>query len=183
MRGPRSEPPPLELRRLVRALARHDVTYLIVGGANAFVQGADHATTDLDVLPIVEPDNLRRLGAAMTDLNARLRVGRMSDEEASLLPVQLADGGVFRTAQITNWRTDAGDLDVMLTMPDRQGRRRPYEHYAARAVDGIAEGQPVRLAHLADVIASKEHADRPKDQAALPALRLLLRQQERDRPV
>ena len=181
MRAPKSEPPELDLPRLLRALAVHDVSFLVVGGANAFVQGADHSTTDLDVLPEVSPDNLRRLGAAMADLNARLRVARLSDDEAKLLPVQLADGGVFRTAQITNWRTDAGDLDVMLTMPDRQGRRLPYEHYVQRAVDGVAEGQPVRLAHLADVIASKEHADRPKDHAALPALRLLLRQQ-REQP-
>lgn len=84
-------------------------------------------TTDLDVLPVAEESNLARLGAAMTELGARLRVSGLSDEEAKALPVQLADGGVFHSAQITNWRTDAGDLDVMLSMPDHDGVRRTYE--------------------------------------------------------
>jgi len=35
-------------------------------------------------------------------------------------------------------------------------------------------GRPVPVASLADVIRSKEAANRPKDQLALPALRLLL---------
>jgi hypothetical protein len=35
-------------------------------------------------------------------------------------------------------------------------------------------GRPVAVASLADVIRSKEAANRPKDQIVLPALRLLL---------
>lgn len=170
--------PPLELRRLIETLNRHAVTYLVVGGANTVMQGADHVTTDLDVLPVAEPGNLARLGAAMTQLGARLRVSGLSDEEAKGLPVQLADGGVFHSAQITNWRTDAGDLDVMLSMPDHDGVRRSYEHYAARAVHGRADDIPVQLAHLADVIASKAHADRDKDREVLPTLRILLASRE-----
>lgn len=170
--------PPLELRRLIETLNRHAVTYLVVGGANTVMQGADHVTTDLDVLPVAEVGNLARLGAAMTELGARLRVSGLSDEEAKGLPVQLADGGVFHSAQITNWRTDAGDLDVMLSMPDHDGVRRTYEHYATRAVHGRADDVPVQLAHLADVIASKEHADRDKDRAVLPTLRILLASRE-----
>ncbi|MCZ7631742.1 MAG: hypothetical protein M5U19_22970 [Microthrixaceae bacterium] len=154
------------------------MTYLVVGGANTVMQGADHVTTDLDVLPVAEHGNLARLGAAMTELGARLRVSGMSDEEAKALPVQLADGGVFHSAQITNWRTDAGDLDVMLSMPDHDGVRRSYEYYATRAVHGRADDVPVQLAHLADVIASKEHADRDKDREVLPTLRILLASRE-----
>lgn len=174
MTTPSDDSPPLELRRLIETLNRHAVTYLVVGGANTVMQGADHVTTDLDVLPVAEESNLARLGAAMTELGARLRVSGLSDEEAKGLPVRLADGGVFRSAQITNWRTDAGDLDVMLAMPDRDGVLHPYAHYAKRAVHGRADDVPVQLAHLADVIASKEHADRDKDREALPMLRILL---------
>lgn len=170
--------PPLELRRLIETLNRHSVTYLVVGGANTVMQGADHVTTDLDVLPVAEESNLSRLGAAMIELGARLRVSGMSDEEAKGLPVRLADGGVFRSAQVTNWRTDAGDLDVMLAMSDHDGVRHSYEHYATRAVHGRADDVPVQLAHLADVIASKEHADRDKDREVLPTLHILLASRE-----
>lgn len=153
------------------------MTYLVVGGANTVAQGADYVTRDVDLLPRVDAANLRSLGAAMTDLGARLRIGGVTDEESKTLPVQLADGSVFARTEISTWRTDAGDVDVMLTMTDGEGVRRPYEHYAERAVSAMAEGVPVFLAHLADVIASKEHADREKDRVALPALRILLAQQ------
>jgi len=174
MTTPTEGPPPLDIRRQVEVLNRHGVRFLVVGGANVVAQGASHLTTDLDVLPVSDADNLARLGAAMEELGARLRVEGLSDEEAKGLPVQLRDGRIFHSAEITNWRTDAGDLDVMLSMPDRGGTRHPYEHFAARAVPGAADDEPVQLAHLADVIASKEHADRDKDREALPALRLLL---------
>ncbi len=174
MPTPIDGPPPLDIRRQVEVLNRHGVRFLVVGGANVVAQGASHLTTDLDVLPVSDADNLARLGSAMEELGARLRVEGLSDEESKALPVQLRDGRIFHSAEITNWRTDAGDLDVMLSMPDRGGTRHPYEHFAARAVRGVADDEPVQLAHLADVIASKEHADRDKDREALPALRLLL---------
>lgn len=178
MPTPPDEPPPLDIRRQVEVFNRHGVRFLVVGGSNVVAQGASHLTTDLDVLPVSDSDNLARLGSAMEELGARLRVEGLSDEEAKTLPVQLRDGRVFHSAEITNWRTDAGDLDVMLSMPDREGTRHPYEHFAVRAVPGVAGDEPVQLAHLADVIASKEHADRDKDRKALPALRLLLASRE-----
>lgn len=62
----------------------------------------------------------------------------------------------------------------MLTMADHDGIGRFYEHYLTRAVHSRADDVPVQLAHLADVIASKEHADRDKDREILPTLRILL---------
>lgn len=182
MPTPPDERPPLDIRRQVEVFNRHGVEFLVVGGSNAVAQGASHLTTDLDVLPVSDADNLARLGSAMEELGARLRVEGLSDDEAKTLPVQLRDGRVFQSAEITNWRTDAGDLDVMLSMPDRDGIRHPYEHFVARAVSGVAGDEPVQLAHLADVIASKEHADRDKDRKALPALRLLLASKDAAKP-
>lgn len=98
------------------------------------------------------------------------------------LDIRRQVGRVFHSAEITNWRTDAGDLDVMLSMPDRSGARHPYEHFVERAVLGVAGDETVQLAHLADVIASKEHADRDKDREALPGLKLLLARQKADGP-
>lgn len=61
-----------------------------------------------------------------------------------------------------------------------------YDDLRVRA-DQIQLSQDVspRIAALEDVIRSKEAADRPKDQAALPALRTLLaeiRRRDRKRP-
>ena len=49
--------------------------------------------------------------AGCTELDARLRVGGMTDEESKALGVVIDDVMLGR-AQQTTWRTDAGDLDV-----------------------------------------------------------------------
>jgi hypothetical protein len=49
------------------------------------------------------------------------------------------------------------------------------EHRTFPKVSRSLSGRPVAVASLADVIRSKEAANRPKDQTALPALRLLRR--------
>lgn len=63
-----------------------------------------------------------------------------------------------------------GRPDVLVNIPGRDGKRRLYDDLAtsSRALDyaGIA----VRVAGLSDIIASKEWANRPKDQEALPEL-------------
>lgn len=75
--------------------------------------------------------------------------------------------------RISTWRTDAGDLDILAEISDRQGRQLSYEELAARATVLDLDGIAVRVAALDDVIASKERADRPKDRAALEELRTL----------
>ncbi len=70
MPTPIDGPPPLDIRRQVEVLNRHGVRFLVVGGANVVAQGASHLTTDLDVLPVSDADNLARLGSAMEELVA-----------------------------------------------------------------------------------------------------------------
>jgi len=155
--------------RLVEVFDRHGVEYLIVGGVAARAYGASRETKDFDCLVRRARANLERLAAAMRELHARLRVEGLSDAEAALLPVQI-DAVTLNAIEISTWRTDAGDLDVLVDIPGRDGERRLYDDLAAnsRALDyaGIA----VRVAGLSDIIASKEWANRPKDQEALPEL-------------
>jgi predicted nucleotidyltransferase len=155
--------------RLVEVLDRHGVEYLIVGGVAARAYGARRETKDIDCLVRRTRANLDRLAAAMRELHARLRVEGLSDAEAALLPMHI-DAVTLNAIEISTWRTDAGDLDVLVDIPGRNGERRLYEDLAAgsRALDyaGIA----VRVAGLSDIIASKEWVHRPKDLEALPEL-------------
>ncbi len=161
-----------DLARVVEVLDRHGVEYLIVGGSAARVYGAQRVTRDSDCLILQARENLESLAHALQELNARLRVEGMTDEEAATLPVRL-DARALERMQITNWRTDAGDLDVMVDMPDRNGNRRRYEDLAGNA-KRIFYGQiSIRVAGLEDIIASKEWANRPKDRDALPELHAL----------
>lgn len=161
-----------DLPRIADTLARHHVEYLFVGGIAARAHGARRVTYDVDCVANQSSDNLDRLAAALRELNARLRVGGLTDEEAALLPVQLT-GSTLARMEISTWRTDAGDLDVLADIPDRHGRHLTYGQLATRAAELNLEGIAVRVAGLEDVIASKEWADRPKDRAALEELRCL----------
>ncbi|HUP68586.1 MAG TPA: hypothetical protein VM142_02105 [Acidimicrobiales bacterium] len=108
----------------------------------------------------------------MRELNARLRVAGLDDYEASQLPVVL-DAESLARAELSTWRTDAGDLDILADIPDCKGRRMPYGELVTRAGDLDLSGIVVHVAALEDVIASKEWAGRPKDIEALPELRSL----------
>jgi hypothetical protein len=69
-----------------------------------------------------------------------------------------------------NLTTKFGDLDLSILPSGTSG----FEDLRQHAVTMSLMGRPVAVASLADVIRSKEAANRPKDQLALPALRLLL---------
>jgi hypothetical protein len=171
------EGPTLDIARLLEVLERHEVDYLVVGGVAAIAHGATRPTSDVDCLVRRSRENLSRLAAAMRELHARLRVGGMSDEEASALPTPLDADSLARLA-ISTWRTDAGDFDVLTDIPGRHGALRGYEELIARAALQAVGGIVVRVAALDDVIASKEAADRPKDREALPELRRLAAEEE-----
>lgn len=167
-----AEGPPLDIDRLLATLDRHQVDFLLVGGVAAIAHGATRPTTDLDCLARRSRQNLERLAAAMRELNARLRVAGLSDEEAAELPARL-DSDTLARLEISTWRTDAGDFDVLTDIPARDGRRLRYDELIGRAAVQEVHGIAVHVAALEDVIASKEWADRPKDRAALPELREL----------
>lgn len=162
----------LDVRRLVECLDRHQVEYLIVGGIGAQLHGALRPTFDFDSLPATSRDNLGRLAAAMRELHAYLRVGGLSDEEAQALPTQV-DADSLARMDISTWRTDAGDFDVLTAIPTRTGGRAFYAELATRAERVDVDGVMVHVAALADIISSKEWADRPKDREALDELRRL----------
>lgn len=172
MMAPSPEGPHLDIARLVATLDRFGVEYLLVGGVAAQAYGAERQTVDFDCLARRNGDNLDRLAEAMRSLHARLRVEGLSDEESALLPTRVDRASLSRM-EISTWRTDAGDMDVLGDIPDRNGRHLRYDELGARANQLGLHGIVVQVASLEDIIASKEWADRPKDHQALPELRRL----------
>jgi hypothetical protein len=84
------------------------------------------------------------------------------------------------TLQVTTPRGTIG-LDTRVEAPtesaapvlDQASRAANHAGQLTRAAADVAQGSVVRIASLADVIRSKQAANRPKDQRVLPTLRRL----------
>ena len=152
---------------VLAALDRHEVRYVLIGGLAAALQGSPVTTQDADICPERGQENLERLAAALRELHARIRTEGVADG----LPFA-CDAKFFEMVALTNLVTDAGDVDVSFVPAGTAG----YEDLAENAVVIDIDGTKVPVAALEDVIRSKAAADRPKDRAALPVLREVLRQ-------
>jgi hypothetical protein len=64
---------------LLRVLHEHDVRYVLIGGLAATLYGSAAPTFDVDITPDTSQENLERLSAALTALDARIRVDGVPD--------------------------------------------------------------------------------------------------------
>ena len=161
--------PPLDLNRLLEVLTRNDVDFVVVGGSAAGFLGASRLTEDADCVVRRERANLERLASALRELHARLRVARMTDEEAKALPVKV-DGTMLETTGNSTWTTDAGPFNVSADLKDFEGRSVPFEELLSRSIAVHGDGFVVHVASADDIIAAKTFANRNKDREALPEL-------------
>jgi len=146
-------------------LEREHVDYVVIGGLASILHGANTFTRDLDICPLRTPENLERLAKALRTLRARIR----TEDAPEGLPFA-CDASFFRTIAMVNLVTDNGDLDVSFQPSGTNG----YEDLSKKAERLALDDVETVVASLDDVIRSKEAANRPKDQASLPALRILL---------
>jgi hypothetical protein len=157
---------------ILKVLERYGVQFVVIGGLAAALHGAGTVTFDVDVVPDPSADNLERLSAALDELNARVRVdgiegGLAFDHDPQSLGMMT----------VLNLVTIHGDFDIAFHPSGIPS----YSDWSEHATGVEALGVHFQLGSLADVIQSKEAADRPKDQAALPVLRELLRRQDGSR--
>ena len=153
---------------IIAALERHAVRYVVIGGLAATLHGSPVMTTDADICPAREGDDLQRLARALVDLRARIRTPGAPEGLAFACDATF----LSRIGAALNLTTRFGDLDLSFVPSGTSG----FEDLRQQAVTMSLMGRPVAVASLADVIRSKEAANRPKDQTTLPALRLLLQQ-------
>ena len=67
-------PPERELAERLGVLVRHGVEFVVVGGVAAVLNGAPINALDLDILHHRTPENVGRLLAALTELDATFRI-------------------------------------------------------------------------------------------------------------
>ncbi|MBS0366378.1 MAG: hypothetical protein JSR67_11225 [Proteobacteria bacterium] len=140
--------------RILRALAKREVRYVLVGATAARLQGFPRLTADADISPAVDHDNLERLARALRDLHARVYT--------EAVPEGLAfscDAATLGRARLWNLVTDAGRLDLIFEPTGTGG----YEDLTRSALTYEVFGVQVRAASLQDILRSKRASNRPQD--------------------
>jgi hypothetical protein len=166
-----SQQPPIDPLAILDVLARHRVRYVLIGGVAANIHGYPLPTEDVDITPDPDDANYRRLARALAEMRARLRTGKDPDGVEFDVSAE-----ALRRAAVWKLVTDLGDLDVVTEPAGTAG----YRDLRRDAVE-IELGPTLRVAvaSLPDLTRSKEASGRPKDIAALPALRATLERLER----
>lgn len=146
--------------QVLQALERHRVTYIVIGGLGRVIHGSTELTDGIDIVPSTREENLRRLGLALEDLNARHPDGRQPALERDLV-----GRGVLEL------ETDAGELKIV---PEPAGTR-GYDDLR-RGADYEPLGQRLRpsVASPDDHVRMLAVLGREQDRPALQTMQRLL---------
>ena len=146
-----------DIERVLAALERAEVRYLVVGGVAVVLHGFLRTTADLDLVVQLEPGNVRRAIDALTALGYRPRApvpaSSFADEPTRRRWVQEKNLRVFSL-----W-TDAGPLEVDLFAEE------PFDFDAVfgRAVRVRLGEVEVSVVSRRELIDLKRSAGRPLD--------------------
>jgi hypothetical protein len=158
-----SEIAPLDPERIVGALAAHGVRYVLIGALAGRLQGLPRFTADADITPSRDQANL---AAALRELGARVYTDGV--------PEGLAFDCTARTlarAEMWNLVTDAGRIDVVFRPAGTEG----YDDLVHDAITFEVFGAQLMVSSLADLIRSKEAADRPQDRQDVILMKEILK--------
>jgi len=158
----------MELRRLLRLLARHRVQFIIVGGVAASLHGSARSTQDLDIVYARSKENHRRLVAALRGHRPYLRGAPPG------LPFVWGEETILRGLNFT-LETDLGDLDLLGEIAGGGG----YDDLRTHSIEFEAFGLRLLCLDLDTLIRVKQAAGRVRDLEAVAELRVI--RQERDR--
>ncbi len=153
---------------LLRHLVRRGVDFVVVGGIAMVIHGSARLTQDLDICFASDDANLSVLGAALSEVGAKLRG---IAEEVPFVP----DARTLRQLSIVTLETRHGPLDLLREPSGAP----PYEELRRRATRIEIDGMAVLVASLEDLAAMKRAAGRPKDQLDLEEIEVIKRLGER----
>ncbi len=164
-----SSPAPLDPELLFTTLARHKVAYVLSGALAARLQGFPRLTAYADITPARDRENLDRLAAALSELNARVYTEAVPEGLAFDCSVPM-----LQRAEMWNLVTAAGRLDIAFVPSGTEG----FDDLVGDAVRFHVYGVELLVASLNDIVRSKEAADRPQDRQDVVIIREMLRRKE-----
>jgi hypothetical protein len=144
---------PLRPQPLLKALDRHGVDFVLVGGLAGIAHGSSYPTYDLDIAYSRDRPNFERLVDALRDIGVSLR-GAPADSPFQLDAATLANGANF------TFDTAYGSFDILGDVAGIKG----YDELRRGSKEEEVFGIQLRVASLDHLIAMKRAANRPKDQ-------------------
>lgn len=157
---------PLNPERILKSLNRHKVRFVLIGALAARLHGFPRLTADADITPADDRANLERLAKALNDMHAKVYT--------EALPEGLAfdcSANTLARAPMWNLVTDAGRIDIAFKPAGTTG----YDDLADGATKFEAYGVMFLAASVADIIRSKQAANRPKDREDVAILKAMQR--------
>lgn len=154
--------PPANFHAILAALTAHQVRFVLIGGVAMSFHGSSHVTDDIDIYYARDPENWAAIVNALAPNHPYIR-GAPKD-----LPF-FWDVRMLRSGLNFTLATDIGAIDLL----GEASGAPAFDVLWARAMTVDVQGMSVRVASLDDLIAMKEAAGRPKDQAHLLELRAL----------
>jgi hypothetical protein len=151
---------PFDPYQVLQTLERHRVTYIVIGGVGRVIHGSTELTDGVDIVPSTREENLRRLGLALDELNARRPDGKQPSLERDLV-----GRGVLEL------RTDAGELKIV---PEPAGTR-GYDDLRRRAVrEPLGQGLRPSVASADDHARMLAVLAREQDRPALQTMQRVI---------
>jgi hypothetical protein len=144
---------------LLGAFVRHDVAFIVVGGAAAIAHGSVRLTSDLDIVYQRTPANLDRLVAALVEHQPYLRGAPPG------LPFRWHKATLLRGLNFT-LISSLGDIDLLGEIPGGGN----YEDLLPGSIELSVFGMRCRCLSLAQLIRAKRAAGRPRDLDVLAEL-------------
>jgi hypothetical protein len=161
-----SEVAALDPERLMRALDKHHVQFILIGALAARLYGFPRLTADAGVTPSREPGNLDNLASALRELDAKIYTETIPEG----LPFDCS-AAMLRRAMMWSLITNAGRLNIIFQPDGTAG----YDDLVKEAQRFEAFGVRFLVASLDDIIRSKDNTGRERDRDDVALLRALKR--------
>ena len=145
---------------ILQALDDQRVTYIVVGGLGRVIHGSDELTDGIDIVPSTREENLRRLGVALGELNARGADGKRPVLERDLVG-----------KPVLELTTDAGELKIV---PEPAGTRGYDDLRRAANREPLGHGVRPSVASLGDHARMLAALGRERDLEPLHTVRRLV---------
>jgi predicted nucleotidyltransferase len=158
-------------REILPVLTSGQVRFIVIGGGAAIAHGLARTTYDVDVVYARDPENIRRLVAALQPYHPYLRGAPAG------LPFRWDERTVQAGLNFT-LTTALGDLDVLGEVTGGG----TYEQLLLSSEELEVFGARCRFVSLEKLIQLKRAAGRPKDLEVLAELQAILEERRARRP-